>query len=164
MNSFFKENTHRKRRKKRGILPCTGVFACLALFISFSLISCNNENTGKPGRKKVEIKKENGVYRIYKNGEPILVKGAVGHTHISELAASGGNTICIWDTTLMEQTLNDAVKYNVSVIAGLDIPSGELTAWYKDEAKVNKMFGAYERIVNKYKSHPALLAWGLATN
>ncbi|MES2848729.1 MAG: hypothetical protein V4685_06710, partial [Bacteroidota bacterium] len=28
-------------------------------------------------------------------------------------------------------------------------------------SKVNKLFAAYERIVNKHKSHPALLAWGL---
>lgn len=91
----------------------------------------------------------------------MLVKGVVGNTHISELAASGGNTVFIWDTAFIEQTLNEAAKNNISVIAGLDVPGGEFTAWYKDAAKVDKLFAAYERIVNKYKGHPALLAWAL---
>ena len=134
----------------------------MLLFTSCLFFSCNNTGvTNKPGRKIVEIRKENGTYRLYKNGVVLLVKGAVGYEHIDELAASGGNTVFIWDTTVMEQTLNNAAKYNVSVIAGLDVPDGELTDWYKDESKVNKLFDAYERIVNKYKSHPALLAWGL---
>lgn len=148
--------------KKSYPLSSAGIYACILLFTSLSIFSCNNNGTiGKPGAKKVEIKKDNGVYRLYKNGVPLLVKGAVGHTHIGELAASGGNTVLIWDTTLLEQTLNDAAKNNISVIAGLDVPSGEYVAWYKDEAKVNKQFAAYERIVNRYKGHPALLAWGL---
>lgn len=140
----------------------TGIHACILLFTLLIIFSCNDNGiTGKTGNKKVEIKNENGVYRLYKNGSPLLVKGAVGYTHLSELAACGSNTVMIWDTTLLEQTLNDAAKNNISVIAGLDVPSGEYIAWYQDKAQVDKQFAAYEKIVNKYKSYPALLAWSL---
>ncbi len=134
-------------------------------FILFSscvlLLSCNKKPEQTARQKKVEIKKEDGGYKMYKDGKPFFIKGAVGHTHISDLAASGGNTMLIWDTSLIEKTLQEAAANNVSVIVGLDVPSGELTNWYTDEVKVNKMFTAYENIVNRYKAHPALLAWGL---
>lgn len=133
------------------------MFCCACVF----LFSCHNTSPGKPGQKKVEIRKENGAFKLYKNGIPFLIKGAVGHTHIGELASSGGNTVLIWDTSLIRQTLDSAGQNNVSVIVGLDVPSGDLTAWYKDKEKVNKMFTAYKELVNRYKSHPALLAWGL---
>jgi hypothetical protein len=126
------------------------------------LFSCTHSTSEIAGiKRKVEIKKENGIYRIYKNGSPLLVKGAVGHTHVGELAASGGNAILIWDTVLIEKTLQEAQQHQVNVIVGLDVPSGDLTEFYQDEKRVNKLFAAYERIVNRYKTHPALLAWGL---
>jgi hypothetical protein len=129
--------------------------ACVLLF------ACKKNQHPVNAKKKVEIRNENGVYKLYKNGNPFIIKGAVGHTHMEDIAASGGNTVLIWDTALIEKTLINAAQNNLSVIVGLDIPSGELTAWYKDEIKVNKMFADYEAIVNKYRNHPALLAWGL---
>lgn len=132
----------------------------LAVACTF-LLSCNNEPRQGIGKKKVEIRKEDGAYKLYKDGTPFFIKGAVGHTHIADLAASGGNTVLIWDTSLIEKTLQDAAQHKVSVIVGLDVPSGDLTSWYRDEAKVNAMFTAYAGLVNRYKNNPALLAWGL---
>jgi len=133
----------------------------LLLLAMVSLFSCKQEQQVAVGKKKVEIRQENGTYKMYRNGNPFFIKGAVGHTHIAELAASGGNTLLIWDTALIEKTLQEAALNNTAVIVGMDVPSGELTAWYKDEVKVNRMFTAYQHLVNKYKNHPALLAWGL---
>ncbi|MBL0359132.1 MAG: hypothetical protein IPP72_20705 [Chitinophagaceae bacterium] len=145
-----------------GTSPVIKSFHFLLLSVVSIIFSCSNNDTGNAATgKKVEIRKEGGGYRLYKNAVPFLVKGAVGHTHISELAASGGNTMLIWDTSLIEKTLNEAEQYHVSIIVGLDIPTGELTDFYKDEKQVNKLFTAYEKIVKKYKNHPALLAWGL---
>ena len=125
------------------------------------LFSCSQKIEKKPGTKKVEIKKENGVYRIYKNGSPILIKGAVGHTNLAELVACGGNTISTWDTTMVETILNEAQKYNISVVVGLDIPSGDVLQFYDDEKKVEELFKAHQASVRRFKNHPALLYWGL---
>lgn len=133
----------------------------LMLLVSATLFtSCHNKNN-IDRKRKVEIRKENGAYRLYKDGSPFFVKGAVGQDHLEELAASGGNTIFTWDTLHLQQTLDDAAKNNIMVMAGLDVPSGEQTEYYNDAEKVNKLLTAYTRIVNKYRTHPALLAWGL---
>ncbi|MES2848730.1 MAG: hypothetical protein V4685_06715, partial [Bacteroidota bacterium] len=126
MKSFFNRN----KFERWYCINRKGIYTAMLLLASWAVVSCNDKVADrKTGSKKVEIKKENGVYRFYKNGVPMLVKGAVGHEYLRELAASGGNTVLLWDTTLMEQTLNDAARYNVSVIAGLDVPDGELTEW-----------------------------------
>ena len=136
----------------------THTLLCCLLSVLFS---CNQKIEKKPGTKKVEIKKENGVYRIYKNGSPILIKGAVGHTNLAELVACGGNTISTWDTTMVETILNEAQKYNISVVVGLDIPSGDVLQFYNDEKKVAELFKAHQASVRRFKNHPALLYWGL---
>ena len=134
------------------------------IFIIFSFLSCNEQSLGKStatGSDKVEIKPVDGVYRFFKNGTPLLVKGAVGHTKIAELEACGGNTLSTWDTTMVEKILDEALKHHVFVIVGLDIPSGDVTKFYQDEKKVNELFNAHKSTVQRFKNHPSLLAWGL---
>lgn len=123
--------------------------------------SCNeNKIPGKAtGNKKVEIIKENGKFTLYRNGQPFLIKGAVGNGRVAELAACGGNTISLWDTLRFEQIFNEAAKHNIAVIAGLDIPGGENDAFYSDAQKTDELFARYSYIVKKYKKHPSLLAW-----
>lgn len=144
-----------------GSITFKGMSSVACLFTCLFFLSCKQQPTAAAGNKKVEIRKDQGGYRLYRNGQPFFVKGAVGHTHIADLAASGGNTVMIWDTAMIEKTLQEAEANDIAVIVGLDVPSGELTSWYNDETKVNKMFIAYERLVKLYKQHPALLAWSL---
>ncbi len=134
----------------------------LLLVIGCPLAACHNPYSAEATKgKKVAIRKENGRYQLYKDGQPFFVKGAVGHTHLDELAACGANTLLIWDTSLIEKTLNEADRNHLSVIAGLDIPSGELVDFYNNDTLVNKLFNDYQRVINRFKGHPALLAWGL---
>ena len=134
---------------------------CIGVLFFMALASCRYGTTGRQGNKKVEIKKVNGRYSFYKDGKPFIVKGVMGHSHVAELASIGGNTMCVWDTASLQQVLEDAAKNNVNVIAGLDLPTGELTSWYKDGEKVAKTYADYKKLVNKYKNHTALLAWAL---
>ena len=80
---------------------------------------------------------------------------------MKELAMSGGNTIICWDTTKLETTLNQARLYNLSVIIGIDIPGVQFVDAYKNEEKVAALYAACNRIVLKYKDHPATFAWCL---
>jgi Glycosyl hydrolases family 2, TIM barrel domain len=142
-----------------------GKTTCILVITVLLLGSCKSNDSkytaANNPSKKVYIQKENGIYRLCKNGKPFLIKGAAGHTKIAELVACGGNTISIWDTTLVEKVLDEAQRNNVSVIAGLDIPSGDIIQYYQDEKKVNALFNAYKSIVTRLKNHPALLAWAL---
>jgi hypothetical protein len=136
-----------------------GLLSCILIVFSCN----NNESTATQADKKkgVEIKKENGVYRFFKNGAPLLIKGAVGHTNVADLVACGGNTLSVWDTSIVEKILDEALKNKVNVIVGLDIPSGDLAEFYKDEKKVTELFNAHKSTVERFKNHPALLSWGL---
>ena len=162
MTSFCRKTFISDSKETSSLIKRTrtlAVFLCLMLL----LFSCNNKSISpEAGKtKKVEIKKENGVYRFYKNGVPMLVKGVVGHSNLAELVACGGNTISIWDTSIVKKLLDDALQYNVSVIVGLDIPSGDFPEFYKDEGKVAQLFKNHQSMVQRFKNHPALLAWGL---
>jgi hypothetical protein len=125
------------------------------------LVACNNHPpTTKTGSsKKVEIRKENGVYRLYKNGQPFFVKGGAGYTHLQELAACGGNTIRTWDTVRLMAILEEARHYNLSVIVGLDLPESGLLEFYNDPEKVEQLYTAYRSIIRRFRGHPSLLAW-----
>jgi hypothetical protein len=128
------------------------------------LVACRPTPAAKKNneQKTVELRKEKGVYRLYKNGQPFLVQGGSGYTHMKELAACGGNTIRTWDTTGLQTILDEAGTYHLSVIAGLDLPvSGLLDEFYNDTGKVEKIVSAYRSIVQRYKHHPALLVWCL---
>lgn len=151
---FFKLTRVCQLIKYQGIQA--GLLCCMLI-----LFSCNGNEQLTGNKKKVEIKEKNGVYRIYKNGTPMIIKGAVGHTNLAELVACGGNTISIWDTSMVEKILDDAQKYNISVMVGLDIPSGDIPQFYRDEKKVNELFKAHQATVQRFKNHPALLYWGL---
>jgi Glycosyl hydrolases family 2, TIM barrel domain len=144
---------------------CCVQYMAAVFCIILSLTSCKNnspENTiNSNSSGKVVIKKENGVFRFFKNGSPLLVKGAVGYTNLTDLAASGGNTLSVWDTTVLSKILEEALQHKVYIIAGLDIPSGDLTAFYTDDKKVTELFNAHKSTVERFKNHPALLAWGL---
>ena len=133
-----------------------------AIFISFIYFTRGPQNTSSfTDARKVSIQKKNDGYSFYRDGQPFLVKGGAGYTYIKEMAASGGNTIICWDTSKLENALKEAAQYKVAVIIGLDVPGGEDVAFYKDEKNVAKLYGAYSKIVLRYKDNPSLLAWCL---
>ena len=112
--------------------------------------------------KKVFIKKDGEQFTLIKDGKPFFIKGGSGYTNIRELSEIGGNTIRTWDTTNIEGILNEAAKYNIAVIVGLDMPySGYNDSFYSDQEQVNNQYLSYKKIVKKYRNHPALLMWCL---
>lgn len=140
-------------------------FILLGVTLSLMVLSCKNGplNKTQPSQSKyaVTIKKENGVYRLYKNGLPFFVKGAAGYDHISELAASGANTLTIWNIDKFDSTLNEAAKDNISVILGIDLPGWDFEEVYTDQKLMDELYIKITKIVARYKSHPAVLAWCL---
>src|SRR5688500_10012124 len=99
-------------------MPFPGLTA--ALLLCLVLAACHRQPAAKGTPKKVEVKKVKGVFRLYKDGKPFLVKGGSGFTHMKELAACGGNTIRTWDTTGLITILDEAHRNQLSVIVGLD--------------------------------------------
>lgn len=110
---------------------------------------------------KVYIDEQNGRYSIVRNGKPFEVKGAGGYSHFRELHEAGGNTLRIWDTTHLAQTLDSASKYDLAVIVGLPIPNSGDIALYQSETANASRYQALQALVRQYKKHPAVLMWCL---
>ncbi|MEJ5962249.1 glycoside hydrolase family 2 TIM barrel-domain containing protein [Pedobacter immunditicola] len=128
--------------------------------ILFCLLIFSSCSSDKPiSEAKVSIKKENGKFTLYRNGEPFYIKGAAGDTHLDKLRKAGGNAIRIWDTTNVDSILKKANENGIAVIIGLPIPESHAMHHYNDPAKVAKQFNDIKNLVNKHKNDPAVLMW-----
>ena len=111
--------------------------------------------------KKVFILRQGDRFSLIRNGQPFFVKGAAGGSNLAELKKAGGNTLRTWDTTNLRQLLDEASANNIAIIAGLSLPFSFTPSFYNDPVKLEAQFNAYREIVRTYRSHPALLMWGL---
>lgn len=159
----MKKSQTKKLTKKIWLFRLTLICVGLVIMpIAFFYISRGPKNTNQfSGVPRVTIQNKNNHYSFYKDGKSFLVKGGAGYTYIKEMADCGGNTIICWDTAKLENTLQEAEKYQVAVIIGLDVPGGDKVAFYNDEKKVTALYNDYTKIVLRYKDKPALLAWCL---
>lgn len=134
--------------------------ALLVLPVLGTLLGCRGDS--RPDKTaKVYIDNQNGRYSIIRNGKPFKVKGAGGYSHFRELHEAGGNTLRIWDTTHLAQTLDSASKYDLAVIVGLPIPNSGDIALYQSEKANASRYQALQALVRRYKKHPAVLMWCL---
>ena len=125
----------------------------------FSWGGFNNEyhETGS-----VHIKKIEGSFQLYRNGEPFYIKGATGNSHFEELAESGGNTIRVYDTLNLAMVLDKAKKNGLAVIVDIPLPKyDEQFPEYDDDAKNEELKIKVKNLVQKFRDHPALLFWNL---
>ena len=129
------------------------------VIIFFLLIFSACSRDKQISEPKVFIKKENGKYTLYRNGQPFYIKGAAGDTYLDELSSAGGNAIRIWDTTHVDSILKKANANGIAVIIGLPIPESHAMFYYNDTAKVAKQFHDLKKFVNKHKNDPAVLMW-----
>lgn len=132
----------------------------------FSLAVVNaHAQTGKQPAKvmpvKVALKKVDGGFRLFRNGQPYFIKGAGGSGYASRLAAYGGNSMRTWSTRNANRILDTASKYGLTVLMGLEVASERHGFNYDDTAAVRKQQDRIREEVLKYKDHPAVLAWGI---
>src|ERR1019366_5841307 len=120
---------------------CKALFCILCCSLTAEASSVKIVNTGDG-------------YRLLRNGQAYLTKGAVGAVHLQELAAAGGNAI-----RAGTGSLDQAQALGLTVLA--DLPFAEQRAGfsYEDQAAVDRQRDQIRQIVLRFKDHPALLAW-----
>lgn len=112
-------------------------------------------------RRKVYVEKKDGTYTLLKDGKPYFIKGASGYSYGAVLKESGGNTFRTWDTTRLAVVLDSALANELTVIVGLYLPDYHETDFFEDPKQVAQMHQAYQKVVNRFKHHPALLMWSV---
>lgn len=139
----------------------TTIFLAGLLTVSLSGLAAE---TTKPA--DVTIVKEQNVYQLKVNGKPFTVKGAGVNwkegKNLAALAQAGGNTFRTWSPTNADKYMEEAQALGLMVIMGFDLKQ-ELHGFdYNDQAAVSAQFARAKAMVDKYKSHPNLLAWAVA--
>ena len=110
---------------------------------------------------KVEIKKTATGYTFIRNGQPYFVKGAGGTSETEAIKIAGGNSFRAWDTEHGAANLEQAEKLGLTVTMGLNVACERHGFDYNDAVAVKKQLDHLRKEVQKYKDHPALLAWGI---
>ena len=155
-------------------------FIALALFVimiaAAPIAAFAGDATEEPSI--VEVKQTREGWQLYRNGEPFYIKGGcVVRNNISpelndllaELNAAGGNCIRLWGTGPGTLGILDAAHaHGISVFLGLwmEHPIGHVDSAgaffdYTNIAAVNNQIDNLAVQVERYKDHPALLAWGV---
>ncbi|GAA4442361.1 glycoside hydrolase family 2 TIM barrel-domain containing protein [Pontibacter saemangeumensis] len=130
----------------------------------------NAPETEQPVEKKeeipmepvpVEVRQENGSFKLYRGGEPYYIKGAGGSRYLERLAAYGGNSIRTWSTDNAQEVLDEAYRNGLTVTLGLEVGRERHGFDYDDPAAVEQQLNELRKEVERYKNHPALLIWGI---
>lgn len=133
----------------------------LPALIFIALLSGCGHNPRPNRQGKVYIDQQNGRFTIVRNGKPFAMRGAGGYSHLRELAEAGGNTLRTWDTTHIGRILDSAQANHIAVIVGLPLPNSGDISFYNDQRIVTARYNALRSLVNRFKSHPAVLMWCL---
>jgi hypothetical protein len=163
MKTLFAEfaQNHIRTHRKAGAPHGLRFMMALAVLIVPS-VSCSA--TPPSSAVKVELRQEDGQWRLHRNGEPFYIKGAgIEHGSIEKLAEHGGNSFRTWSTENGRDTgreiLDQAHANGLLVAMGLDVDHERRGFDYSDEAMVAKQFELLKSQVMEYKDHPALLLW-----
>ena len=115
---------------------------------------------GAQGAVPVEVVPVDGGFTLMRDGQPYLVKGAgVGGVDLATVAARGGNSVRTWGVEDAQQTLDEAHRHGLTVSLGLPVAAERFGFDYDDPQSVSTQRHNVEDAVNRYKDHPALLAW-----
>ena len=80
---------------------------------------------------------------------------------MDRLAKYGGNSIRTWDSENGDKVLENANKLGLTVTLGLDVARERHGFNYSDSIAVKQQLEKLRIEVKKYRSYPALLAWGI---
>jgi len=109
--------------------------------------------------RTVFIKKTDNGYQLIRNGSPFYIRGASGNAHLKELALINGNTIRLYDTLNLENYLDEAERYGLSVIVDIPIPS--FYDYFPNHETDSLSKQKISNLIKKYCNYPALLIWNL---
>jgi hypothetical protein len=111
--------------------------------------------------RKVEVRKEEGGYVLYRNNRPYEIKGVVGADALKEVKAAGGNSVRTYGGENLQEILDSAQALDLTVIVGIYVPPLKHGFDYSDKKACRQLKQQIRKQVLEYKDHPALLLWGL---
>lgn len=134
------------------------------LLAAFLISACSGKSEVPMTPTKVEIVATQSGYQLLRDGEPYVVKGAgMAVDDLENFANHGGNSIRNWSTGADYQDtkalLDSAFRNGVTVALCLSVRAERHGFDYSDADAVAEQLAWARGEVEKYKDHPALLAW-----
>ncbi len=138
----------------------------LLVFVLLSSISCKPVDQQSSQARLVKLAQIDGRFTLTVDGEQFFVKGAgCEFGNIAALSAHGANSFRTWRTEngqkSGQEVLDEAQKHGLLVTMGIEIGRERHGFDYNDEESVQEQFDYVKSEIQKYKDHPALLAWGI---
>jgi hypothetical protein len=129
----------------------------------FALAACLGTASGVADPVKVEIRREQGQFRLYRAGKPYFIKGAVyvgdqkDKFPLAGIVERGGNSI-----RSRPAMLDEAHRAGLTVLVNLPMRMEWADKFdYDDEEAVQRQFEQVKTVVLQYKDHPAVLLWSI---
>ncbi|MFG1347622.1 glycosyl hydrolase [Xanthobacter autotrophicus DSM 431] len=97
---------------------------------------------------------------IIVDGRPFVPNGASGEARFAELKGLGANVVRTYGQEPGE-TLDAAQRAGLKVIVGFWMGHPRLGFNYADRGAVTQQLDALRHMVERYRTHPALLMWGI---
>ncbi|MBS1705220.1 MAG: hypothetical protein JST40_05055 [Armatimonadetes bacterium] len=108
----------------------------------------------------VKINKTSEGYQLLRGGKPYQIKGVGGTGRMEDFAAAGGNSMRTWGSENASKELDACEKHGLTLMLGIWL--GHKSYFdYGNPDQVKKQYESVKADVLKYRSHSALLIWGL---
>lgn len=136
------------------------------MLVFLVLSSCKdqkNETGDSKTQVKVEIIKENDGYVLKRDGKPYFIKGArtIRTKYMDKVVEYGGNSVRIGYNENVIEVLDEAHRFNLTVLFGLPMQAERNDFDYNDQIAISEQYKGIKDIVETYKEHPSLLAWAI---
>jgi hypothetical protein len=133
----------------------------ILFILLFTLVATPAFTQKKEGPVKVEIREENGNWKLYRGGEPYYIKGVGGGLHMDKAMAYGANSVRIWGAGEADGVLDRAHERGATVLFGLWAGQERQGFDYNDAKAVKAQLERFREVVRAYKDHPAILLWSV---
>jgi hypothetical protein len=110
---------------------------------------------------RVEIKNTRRGYTLLRDGKAYAVRGACAWDFLDVLKSSGGNSIRTWGAREDPILYDQAQALGLTVCAGLWLTHSYGGEFYDNPRSVRQERNRLLAHVRRYRSHPAILFWGV---
>lgn len=104
---------------------------------------------------------KDGKWQLIRDGKPFIIKGAGGSGPLQTLRDRGGNSNRTWGADNIQNQLDEAQKLGMTYTVGIWLGHTEHGFNYSDDKAVADQFERAKAAIDRYKDHPAVLAWGI---
>jgi hypothetical protein len=113
------------------------------------------------GPSVVKIEPQDAGYRLLRNGQPYVIKGAGGGEAFLALQQAGGNSVRTWGAENLEGQLDRCRVYGLTMTVGIWLGHKRHGFKYDDPKMLQDQFDKTRGFIRRYRNHPSVLMWAL---